>query len=82
MYFVSYLVLSTTATSVWYAVLPGAAIYGLLGMAWSIVAIGISPYLERFFDVVTPIRLVELANPNCPLLKRLAIEAPGTFQHT
>ncbi|MFM7573493.1 MAG: HD family phosphohydrolase [Snowella sp.] len=81
-YLVSYLILSTTATSVWYAVLPGAAIYGLLGMGWSIVAIGISPYLERFFDVVTPIRLVELANPNCPLLKRLAMEAPGTFQHT
>ena len=81
-YLVGYLILSTTATSVWYAVLPSAAIYGLLGMAWSIVAIGISPYLERFFDVVTPIRLVELANPNCPLLKRLAMEAPGTFQHT
>ena len=81
-YLISYLILSTTATSVWYAVLPGALIYGLLGMAWSIVAIGISPYLERVFDVVTPIRLVELANPNCPLLKRLAIEAPGTFQHT
>ena len=81
-YLVGYLILSTTATSVWYAVLPSAVIYGLLGMAWSIVAIGISPYLERFFDVVTPVRLVELANPNCPLLKRLAMEAPGTFQHT
>ncbi len=81
-YLIIYLILSTTATSIWYAVLPGAVIYGLLGMAWSIVAIGISPYLERVFDVVTPIRLVELANPNCPLLKRLAIEAPGTFQHT
>ncbi|MEB3309129.1 MAG: HD family phosphohydrolase [Snowella sp.] len=81
-YLVTYLILSTTATSIWYAVLPGAVIYGLLGMAWCIVAIGISPYLERFFDVVTPIRLVELANPNCPLLKRLTTEAPGTFQHT
>ena len=34
------------------------------------------------FDLITPIRLAELANPNRPLLKRLAAEAPGTFQHT
>jgi len=42
----------------------------------------ISPYLENFFDLITPIRLAELSNPNRPLLKRLAAEAPGTFQHT
>jgi cyclic-di-AMP phosphodiesterase PgpH len=60
----------------------GTGIYGLLGMAWCIVGLGISPYLERFFDVVTTLRLVELANLNRPLLKRLAAETPGTFQHT
>lgn len=81
-YLLCYLVTTASVSSIWYAVLPGAVIYGLLGTAWTIVAIGISPYLERFFDVVTPIRLVELANPNCPLLQRLAKEAPGTFQHT
>ncbi|MGL5033135.1 MAG: hypothetical protein ACRC6M_04960, partial [Microcystaceae cyanobacterium] len=59
-YWLSYLVVSSSATVIWYTVLPGAVICGLLGMAWIIVAIGISPYLERFFDVVTPIRLVEL----------------------
>jgi putative nucleotidyltransferase with HDIG domain len=47
-----------------------------------VVALGISPYLERLFDLVTPIRLAELSNPNRPLLKKLATEAPGTFQHT
>jgi hypothetical protein len=52
------------------------------GVVASIVALGASPYLERLFDVLTPIRLSELANPNRPLLKRLAAEAPGTFQHT
>jgi cyclic-di-AMP phosphodiesterase PgpH len=76
------LMVSTAAGTVWYAILPGAVIYGLLGLAWSVVALGISPYLERLFDLVTPIRLVELSNPNCGLLKRLATEAPGTFQHT
>ncbi|NJM88532.1 MAG: HDIG domain-containing protein [Hydrococcus sp. RU_2_2] len=81
-YFAVNLMLSTAAGTVWYAILPGAIIYGLLGLAWSVVALGISPYLERLFDLVTPIRLVELSNPNCDLLKRLATEAPGTFQHT
>jgi len=47
-----------------------------------VVALGLSPYLEKLFDLVTPIRLAELANPNRPLLKRLATETPGTFQHT
>jgi putative nucleotidyltransferase with HDIG domain len=42
----------------------------------------LSPYLERLFDLVTPMRLAELSNPNRPILKRLASEAPGTFQHT
>ena len=65
-----------------YSALPHAVFYSLSGLMWSIVALGISPYLERLFDVITPIRLAELSNPNRPLLKRLAIEAPGTFQHT
>lgn len=83
---VVYLILSlmfTASTSpVWYAVLTVAGLQSLLGIAWSIIALGISPYLEHAFDLVTPTRLVELANPNRPLLKRLASEAPGTFQHT
>jgi cyclic-di-AMP phosphodiesterase PgpH len=55
---------------------------GCLGLGWCIAALGISPYLEKVFDLVTTIRLAELANPNRPLLKRLAEQAPGTFQHT
>ncbi|HEY9675664.1 MAG TPA: HD family phosphohydrolase [Waterburya sp.] len=73
---------SAAVSSVWYAVLQQAAVCGLAGLSWSIVALGISPYLERLFDLITPIRLAELSNPNRPLLKKLATEAPGTFQHT
>ncbi|NES97040.1 MAG: HDIG domain-containing protein [Desertifilum sp. SIO1I2] len=63
-------------------VLGAAALRSLSGIAWSIVALGLSPYLEHVFDLLTPVRLAELANPNRPLLQRLALEAPGTFQHT
>jgi len=68
--------------SSWYLILQEAGLFTLSGLAWSVVALGLSPYLEKLFDLVTPIRLAELANPNRPLLKRLATETPGTFQHT
>lgn len=77
-----YLVLNAASGVVWYTLLGASAFHGLIGLAWIIVALGSSPYLEQLFDLVTTIRLVELANPNRPLLKRLAAETPGTFQHT
>ena len=81
-YFVLTLIRSTVSAPLWEALFVGSALHGLYGIAWSVVALGVSPYLEHLFDVVTPIRLAELSNPNRPLLKRLAAEAPGTFQHT
>ncbi|EKV02912.1 putative domain HDIG-containing protein [Leptolyngbya sp. PCC 7375] len=76
------LMFNSVAASLWYTVIRDSALFGVYGIAWSIVALGVSPYLESVFDVVTPIRLAELSNPNRPLLKRLAADAPGTFQHT
>ena len=73
---------NSVSIAVWYTVLRDSALFGVYGIAWSIVALGVSPYLESVFDVVTPIRLAELSNPNRPLLKKLAADAPGTFQHT
>ena len=81
-YLISTLILSAAASSVWHTVLIAAALHGLAGLAWSVVALGLSPYLEHLFDLVTPVRLAELSNPNRPMLKRLVSEAPGTFQHT
>ncbi len=40
------------------------------------------PVLESLFRVTTDIRLLELSNQNLPLLKRLSLEAPGTYQHS
>ncbi|NJL47528.1 MAG: HDIG domain-containing protein [Leptolyngbyaceae cyanobacterium SM2_5_2] len=68
--------------SAWSGILAGAALQGIYGVLSSIAALGLSPYLEHAFDLITPIRLAELSNPNRPMLKRLASEAPGTFQHT
>lgn len=51
------------------------------GLISSIFTMGVLPYLETLFGITTSIRLLELANPNQPLLKRLMTEAPGTYHH-
>lgn len=47
-----------------------------------ILTIGFLPFFESTFDIVTTIKLLELSNPNNPLLKRLLLEAPGTYHHS
>lgn len=47
-----------------------------------ILAVGLLPFLENTFDVVTTVKLLELSNPNNPLLKKLLMEAPGTYHHS
>lgn len=48
----------------------------------SVLCIAIMPILEWMFNVVTPSKLIELSNPNQPLLRRLLLEAPGTYHHS
>lgn len=55
---------------------------GLNGLISAIVALGTLPYFENVFNVITLVKLLELLNPNQPLLKRLLIEAPGTYHHS
>lgn len=52
------------------------------GIISSIVALGVSPLLESTFHIITPYGLAELGDHNQPLLKRLQIEAPGTYHHS
>jgi putative nucleotidyltransferase with HDIG domain/prepilin-type N-terminal cleavage/methylation domain-containing protein len=40
------------------------------------------PALEAIFKIVTDIRLLELSNLNAPMLRRLSVEAPGTYHHS
>lgn len=81
-YLILTLMFSPVSSAAWYSIFTASAVQALYGILCSIGAIGVSPYLEHLFDLVTPIRLAELSNPNRPLLKRLAAVAPGTFQHT
>lgn len=52
------------------------------GLLAGVLAIGTLPIWEAAFRASTPAKLLELSNPNHPLLKRLTIEAPGTYHHS
>ena len=55
-----------------------ALLLGLMMM----LAILVIPLLESSFGLLTRARLMELADQERPLLRRLSSEAPGTFEHT
>lgn len=58
-------------------------LWGVLnGFLAVILTIGILPFLESFFDITTSFKLMELSNPNQPLLKKLIVDAPGTYHHS
>lgn len=51
------------------------------GILSGLISVGFQPVFEAAFNLATPSKLLELANPNQPLLRRLLIEAPGTYHH-
>ncbi|MCL2404142.1 MAG: HDIG domain-containing protein [Defluviitaleaceae bacterium] len=54
----------------------------LNGLLTVIISTGSLPIWETFFGVVTPVKLLDLTNPTNLLLRRLTIEAPGTYHHS
>jgi hypothetical protein len=58
-------------------------IMGILnGIISAILAIGLLPFIESTFNVVTAMGLLELSHTDQPLLKKLLITAPGTYNHS
>ena len=52
------------------------------GILSGVLAIALQPAFESVFRLATPSKLLEMTNPNQPLMKRLMIEAPGTYHHS
>ncbi len=48
----------------------------------AIAVVGLLPLLESTFRIMTDVSLTEYMDPNNDLLRRLTIEAPGTYQHS
>lgn len=56
---------------------------GLLnGVFVAVLVNGILPLLENYMGLTSSVKLLELSNPNQPLLKKLLMEAPGTYHHS
>ena len=55
---------------------------GASALISSILCIAFDPLMESAFRLATPTKLLELSNPNHPLLRRLLIEASGTYHHS
>lgn len=51
-------------------------------VAWAFMALGFVPVFEWLTGITTDQTLASWADPNRPLIKRLATEAPGTYAHT
>ena len=54
----------------------------LFSALWGAIVVALLPMWENVFDVISPLRLLELSHPSQPLIKRLQMEAPGTYHHT
>ncbi|MFO7822230.1 MAG: HDIG domain-containing protein [Lentisphaeria bacterium] len=64
-------------------VVPRLIGFSLLnGIVTAMVASTVLPLFEYLFGVITDISLLELSDLNHPLLKRLQMEAPGTYHHS
>lgn len=48
----------------------------------AVLVVGLLPLLETAFNVMTDVTLTEYMDPNNDLLRKLIIEAPGTYQHS
>ena len=66
-----------------YKVIGSSLLWGIgSGAIVAILTVGTLPIFEATYKIVTPMKLMELTNPNQPLLKKLLLEAPGTYHHS
>lgn len=65
-----------------YLILKNIICLMINGVLSSIIVLGTLPLFESSFKIITPYGLSELGDPNQPLLKRLQLDAPGTYHHS
>lgn len=63
-------------------VLSNAGWHSFAAISVSIIIQGLLPLIERLFRIATSMTLLDYSDANQPLLRRLAMEAPGTFSHS
>ena len=57
--------------------------YGMVSAFLSaVLTIGLLPFFETSLGILSDVKLLQLSSPNQPLLKKLLVEAPGTYHHS
>ncbi|QOV12734.1 HD family phosphohydrolase [Viridibacillus arvi] len=82
------------ATFIGFYLLLTQSTYGMTELAYYLVAsivsallsgaltLGLLPFIESAFGILSSFRLIELSSPNHPLLKKILVETPGTYHHS
>lgn len=52
------------------------------GIGSAVLTMGLLPFFETSFGILSTMKLIELSNPNHPLLRKILMEAPGTYHHS
>lgn len=64
------------------AILTDVLASGVSLLITAVLVVGLLPLFESLFGIMTEATLMEYADPNHELLRRLMIEAPGSYQHS
>lgn len=65
-----------------YDLIPYACFRGSWVLVAGFITTGLQPFIEKILHVLTPIRLMEIGNPDNPLLTKLKATAPATYTHS
>lgn len=66
----------------WMEIWMNLGFAALSGFIAAVLTLGLLPFLEAGFGVLSTTKLIELSNPNHPLLRKILLEAPGTYHHS
>ena len=80
--FVTVCAMGASASAPWMPTLKSAVGVAIAAMLVGFLVWGMLPLIERIFRVTTSMTLLELCDASHPLLRRLAMDAPGTFNHS
>jgi putative nucleotidyltransferase with HDIG domain len=70
------------APPTWMVVLQGAGYHAAAAFLAGLLIQSLLPLVERIFHIATSMTLLDYSDANQPLLKKLAMEAPGTYSHS
>lgn len=66
----------------WFELGMNSSFAAVSGFLAAVLTLGLMPFFEAGFGIISTMKLIELSNPNHPLLRKLLTETPGTYHHS